>query len=128
MNVTNITNIEKAMWRHKNKNITKVPKNLNQLRECMQNEEEWKKRLIIDEKDAFFVENIYNNNKTEAIIFIDKCLTNSISDVSKETVFFDGTFKTVQKIEERNTQLWTILIRHNDRVSKILLSSVILLI
>lgn len=34
------------------------------------------------------------------------------------TIFIDGTFATASQLRNKNCQLWTILIRHNNRVSK----------
>jgi len=60
---------------------------------------------------------IIKNNDMKAVLFIDKTLAESIIDTihGKLTIFVDGTFP---QLENDNLQLWTILIRHNDRVSK----------
>lgn len=128
LDLTSIDNIEKSIWRHKNKNIRQIPTNLNELRECFQKEEEWQRRLCINDMDTLLVQYITYNNKTEAVIFIDKCLKDIMNATSLSTIFLDGTFATMPKLQEHNLQLWTILIRHKKRVSTTIFLILIVLI
>jgi len=41
----------------------------------------------------------------------------------KLTIFVDGTFATVPQIQNNNCQLWTIIIRYDNKVSKQLVYS-----
>lgn len=78
--------------------------------------------LTIDEDNFFVIDFIIKNNTTKAILFIDKMLSDMIiSAINGElTIFIDGTFATVPQITNINCQLWTIVIRHDNRVSKII--------
>ncbi|XP_024890669.1 uncharacterized protein LOC112466676 [Temnothorax curvispinosus] len=71
----------------------------------------------MDEADSFLVQFVIKNNATKAVIFIDKTLSNLITNVINEklTVFVDGTFATVPQLKNTNCQLWTIVIRHDNR-------------
>lgn len=120
LHLTTVGNIEKSIERHKKQNLGSIPQNLNNLQLCLENEN-WKQLLKID-ADAFVIESIIKNNDTKAIIFIDVTLINKIMDTNKEKIIFvDGTFATVPQIKNTNCQLWTIIMRHNNRVSKTLI-------
>ncbi|XP_071642158.1 uncharacterized protein [Temnothorax longispinosus] len=79
--------------------------------------ENWKQLLLIDTANSFNIEFVIKNNDTKAIIFIDKNLTELLIKEAKEklTIFVDGTFATVPSLQNNNCQLWTIVIRHNNR-------------
>ncbi|XP_071578817.1 uncharacterized protein [Temnothorax nylanderi] len=64
---------------------------------------------------------VIKSNATKAVIFIDKTLSDSITNVinKKLTVFVDGTFATVPQLKNTNCQLWTIVIRHDNRTFSI---------
>lgn len=64
------------------------------------------------------------SNDTKAVIFVDKILTEELMNKCHDnlTIFVDGTFSTVPQLKNKNCQLWTILIRHNNRVSKTIYS------
>lgn len=113
---TSIENIEKAIQRSRTRNLGRSPKNLNDFHNCLE-KSEWKEKLKINDTETLLVEFISNEEKTESILFIDKMLKDNIDDISLSTIFIDGTFATVPQIHEQNCQLWTILIRHRDRVS-----------
>lgn len=109
--------MEKAIERHKNQTFGQVPNTLNNLQLCLKTEK-WKKLLQID-AESFVVEFVIHNTNTKAIIFIDKMLTKKIMDTNdKKVIFIDGTFATVPQIKNKHCQLWTILMRYNNRVSK----------
>lgn len=118
LHLTTVGNVERSIQRHKKQNLGSIPQNLNNLQLCLL-KENWKQLLKID-ADAFVIESIIRNNDTKAIIFIDKTLTNKLMETFEEKIIFvDGTFATVPQIKNTNCQLWTIIMRHNNRVSKI---------
>ena len=80
----------------------------------------WRQLLKLDAVNAFVVQFIIKNNETKAIILIDQALTEKIINVNEEKViiFVDGTFATVPQLKNTNCQLWTIVMRHNNRVRK----------
>ncbi|XP_071568719.1 uncharacterized protein [Temnothorax nylanderi] len=86
------------------------------LQDCLKTQK-WKQLLALDEESSFNVECVIKNNDTKAVIFIDKFLTESIMNKINEplTMFVDGTFATVPQLKNKNCQLWTILIRYNNR-------------
>ncbi|XP_077270938.1 uncharacterized protein LOC143902104 [Temnothorax americanus] len=78
----------------------------------------WRQLLKLDAADAsLVVEFVIKNNNTKAIVFIDQVLTEKLMNVNKKkvTIFVDGTFATVPQLKNTNCQLWTIVMRHNDR-------------
>jgi len=119
LDLTTIANVEKSIKRHKKQNVGQSPKDLNDLHICLK-KENWKQLLIIDTADSFVVEFVIKNNDTKAVIFIDQTLAESIANVinGKLTIFVDGTFATVPRLKNNNCQLWTIVIRYNNRVNK----------
>lgn len=118
LDLTKIGNVEKSIERHKKKCLGRIPKNLNDLRESF-NDEHWKQLLQIEEGDPFIVDFVVKNNDTRAVIFMDSNLMNKMKRELNEqiTLFVDGTFATVPYIKNNNCQLWTIVIRCNNRVS-----------
>lgn len=79
----------------------------------------WSQILQIDETNSFSVEFVIKNDEVKAIIFIDTNLIKElIKNIEDLIIFIDGTFATVPQLKEDNCQLWTIVIRYNDRVSK----------
>lgn len=119
MDLTRVSNIEKSIERWRKNNIGNIPKTLNELQDCLQ-KENWKQLLVIDQSKCFTYKFVKNNGNTNAIIFIDEILTNELvkQTEGKLTIFVDGTFATVPQLKNKDSQLWTILIRHNNRVSK----------
>lgn len=120
LNVTSIANVEESIKRHRRKHLARTPKTLTDLGNCLK-EDNWKQLLQIDAENSLIVKGIIKNNDTKALIFIDKTLTEAIMNATnheKLTIFVDGTFATVPQLNNNNCQLWTIIIRHNDRVSE----------
>jgi hypothetical protein len=120
LDLTNIKNIEKSIERMKKKNcFGRIPKNLDELGITLKNEK-WKRLMDINETHSFIMECVYKNNSIKAVVFIDKYTTEVVqaSNEDQLTLFVDGTFATVPQLNNNNCQLWTIVIRHNDRVSK----------
>lgn len=116
---TTIGNIEKSIEHYKKQNLGQIPQNLNDLSDCLK-KDNWKILLMIDVADPFVLEFVFKNNNTKAVILIDKSLTESITSQIQEklTIFVDGIFATVPQLKNNNCQLWTILIRFKNRVSK----------
>ena len=80
--------MEKSIERHRKKNIGRIPKNLDELRSCLENEN-WKQFLKMDEADSFLIQFVIKNNATKAVIFIDKTLSDSITNViNKKLIVF----------------------------------------
>ncbi|XP_071653940.1 uncharacterized protein [Temnothorax longispinosus] len=100
------------------KEVTKwlQEKDLCDLKEIFENEN-WKQLLLTDTADSFSIKFVIKNNDTKAVIFIDKNLTELlIKEVNEKlTIFVDGTFTTVPQLQNNNCQLWTIIIKHNNR-------------
>lgn len=119
LHLTTIGNVEKCIERHRKRHLGQIPQDINNLQRCLQ-QEDWKQLLQLDVADAFVVEFIIQNSNTKAIIFIDKTLADKIIRINKEkvTIFVDGTFATVPQLQNTNCQLWTIVMRYNNRVSK----------
>lgn len=119
LDFTTVTNIEKSIERYKKKECTgRIPKTLNDLSTNLK--ESWKQLLQIDAADSFILEFVVKYNETKAIIFIDKILTDILMKKINEklTIFVDGTFAITPKLQNTNCQLWTIIIKYNNRVSK----------
>lgn len=118
LNLTTVSNVEKNIERYKKQNLGQSPKDLNDLQ--ILEKEDWKKLLIIEATDSFDVEFVIKNNNTKAVIFIDKVLAELLVNKINEnlTIFVDGTFSTVPQLKNNNCQLWTIVIRHDNRVGK----------
>lgn len=112
-------NIERSIHRSKKRSLGHIPKNFNDLSKCFE-EEKWKDLLKLNIEDSLRLECITKNGQTKAIIFIDEALKTSIAEKENiTTIFVDGTFATVPRVENTNCQLWTILIKHDKRVNKI---------
>ncbi|XP_036138837.1 uncharacterized protein LOC118644410 isoform X2 [Monomorium pharaonis] len=116
LNLTTIGNMEKAIERNRKQNLGCNPKNLNDLCNVLKTHN-WKQLLMIDLADHFLVEFVLKNNCTKAVIFIDKILMDILNNEINEerTIYVDGTFATVPQLTNNNCQLWTILMRHNNR-------------
>lgn len=116
---TNIENVEKCIERRKKKSLGQIPTNFNELCNCLKHDN-WKQLLLIDTADPFIIDFVIKNNDSKGIIFIDKNLTELLVRKinGNLTIFVDGTFATVPRLQNNNCQLWTIVIRHNNRVSK----------
>jgi hypothetical protein len=119
LDLTNINNIERSIERFKKKNcFGQIPKNLNELGAMFTNKH-WEKLIQIDETHSFIMKNVIKNNDIKAVIFIDKYVADYLYQVNTNmTIFVDGTFATVPQLKNNNCQLWTIVIKYNDRVSK----------
>lgn len=117
LHLTTVGNVERSIQRHKKQNLGSIPQNLNNLQLCLLKEN--RKQLLKIDADAFVIESIIKNNDTKTIIFIDKTLTNKIMDTNEEKIIFvDGTFATVPQLKNTNCQMWTIIMRHKNRVNK----------
>jgi hypothetical protein len=119
LDLTNIKNVEKSIERYRKKKcFGQTPKNLNQLKTCLENKN-WSQFLQIDKTNSFTIEFVVKNDDVKAVIFIDTNLVEKITKANDNlTIFIDGTFATVPQLNNNNCQLWTIVIRYNDRVSK----------
>lgn len=116
LDFTTISNVEKSIERFKKQNLTQIPTTLNELHNCFKMTS-WQHLLKHDDTDSFTIEFVHKDEYVKAVIFIDKILINLIGMENIKTIFVDGTFATVPKIKN-SVQLWTILTRHQKRVSR----------
>lgn len=117
LDFTNVKNVEKSIERFKKKKcFGQTPKNLNELRISLQ-DKNWSKLIQLDETNSLTTEFVIKNNNVKAVIFIDTKLAETITKLIDEnlSIFVDGTFATVPQLNNKNCQLWTIIIRYKKQ-------------